>query len=86
MKLSAVRRTQPFTIGQNFFYNSYLIATMATWQTTTRYEDEECQNEKKKSEREILPQIVLFEVERLSQVLILKILEHLDTHSVIEIA
>mgnify|MGYP007015788917 CR=1 FL=1 len=44
---------------------------MATWQTTTRYEDEECQNEKKKSEREILPQIVLVEVERLSQVLIL---------------
>ena len=33
--LTAVRRTQPFSIGQHFFQQSYPIAAMITWHTTT---------------------------------------------------
>ena len=35
MELPVVRRTQPITIGQNFFNNLCPIATMATCQKTT---------------------------------------------------
>ena len=36
IKLSAVRRSQPITIGKNFFNNPCPIATMVIWQTTSR--------------------------------------------------
>ena len=35
MKLPAVLKTQPITIGPNFCNKPFLLATMVTWLTTT---------------------------------------------------